>query len=70
VCGNGIVESGEVCDGGLCCFDDCTRIGSVGEVCRAECSDVMLLSLGGGGTGKFRRVSEQCLGYMLRVMST
>jgi len=33
VCGNGVVELGEVCDGGLCCTASCTFV-AAGTVCR------------------------------------
>lgn len=33
VCGNGTVESGEICDGGACCESDCSDFKSLGATC-------------------------------------
>ena len=35
-CGNGVVEGGEVCDGGGCCAADCSAVLAAGTTCRAS----------------------------------
>ncbi len=38
ICGNGVVESGEECDGGACCTPNCTFV-SAGTVCHPSAGD-------------------------------
>jgi choice-of-anchor A domain-containing protein len=63
-CGNGIVESGEQCDGGSCCTGSCTFIAS-GTVCRSSAGicDVAEVCSGSSGacpTNQFQSSSTPC----------